>query len=431
MLIKKTSFLVLLLFIGAGFAIGQVAGPGFIYGRGKFAVAVTGEPKRERKLFVLSDYRLDGEAFIWSTAEAGSVEVQHFEVQGPDLKVSALAKKFIVDGIRDEFLKALNTTGVTVQHSGFTDRGLSGTEIRAVGERRLITRIFFNDSRVYVVTVIRSRYSFEEASEVMKAFRILSKDEHLSALIKENTPADLPQQRPADASLRPESKHEGLRGKVQSVETYLQELPKGSKQRQSEAYYTDDGWLLKEIEYMEGYPIAVRVWGWIDGKRVSDESDIEYGEGEGPDRKEIIAVMHEAPAAAPEIPKESKRDTRYTYSYKHVYNTSGDLIESRMFQNDGELWLKTVRSYKPGLRENRLYDTEDEISSKQIEVLDAKGNVVETRDYDYQGRLEETRVYTYQFDQTGNWTTRKAFKKIRGKASATPAYVSYREIAYY
>ncbi|HVF30974.1 MAG TPA: hypothetical protein VNA22_08385 [Pyrinomonadaceae bacterium] len=426
---KTISFCFLVLTAGYAQLFGQPAVAQFTHGTGRFTIDRTTKAAREERVFPIANYELTGESFMWNDGGGDVTEVQHFVVSGPNYKLTTADKKKVIDAILKVFVETMTKAGAAVQQRPFRDGQLTGMELRATGATKLVSRSFFQGGRLYVLTYGRRSASFDEITIAMKGFRILSKSEYIEALIDDFTPNALPQSPANRDVVRSEARHEGLNGKVRSVSVESQQMPRGPRTPESRITYDEFGLLTKEISFFNGYPSSVEVYGWIDGKRVSISESVEYGLNEGPNEIQITTIRGIPMQMAAEAP--GTRDERYSFMYVYQYDAGGNLVDRKVLGNDGEQNIRTEFINTKAQRHRLGYDSENKLSSKTVEILDEKGNVVEERMYDDVGRLEQTLVFTYEFDQNGNWIARKEFKKVRGKVAPSPTTMTFRRITYY
>jgi hypothetical protein len=293
-----------------------------------------------------------------------------------------------------------------------------------------VSRVFFAGNRLYVLDATADSGDFDQQLYLLNSFRVLPKDEYVAVLISENTPASLPQ---SPKILRPSSDtHEnGLKGHVMSVTTYSQEKGRESRYISTQENYDGSGYLVFEIMYMRGYPTDLTKWGWIDGKRVSDSKNVEYGTSEGPNEHGTIMItgLSVDDEKRPKLP----RDDRFSYRYEYKYNSNGQITDWYMFQNDGTLWQHRTYVDSPGKREETTFDENGKVNYRSVYRLDRTGNVQEETSYDYDGKLSGVTVYSYQFDGAGNWITKRQFEKVKqkGRFILKPSYIEDRKIIYY
>lgn len=247
--------------------------------------------------------------------------------------------------------------------------------------------------------------------------------------IQEATPQSLPQE-PIAEKLKSDAFDRNLKGKVKSVVEFTLEGKRKARELYSEEYYDEKGNLIKSVDYEEGHPSYVTVWGFIDGNRVLNSNAIEYKDGElPPPRGLTITENAEDNALNPNAP----RDNRYKIKYTYKYNQTGQLTEVWQYQNNGEVWTHRVYNYKGNQREELEYDQRGSEMSQTIEILDKDGNVIERDLMDENRKISSREINTYQFDSQGNWIVKKTFepKKVKGKTVLKPLWTSYRTTTYY
>ena len=404
---------------------------GFISGKARFAIGLPGQPTERKDVeFLLGNYQLSGESMLWKSPDHPYTEVIYLNVFGEKDKLSVADKlKLINDykrGVVEEFRKA----NLSVKESPYIFQGVSGVEIRAVANGTLITRIFFSNLRLFCVSTTDRGSGIDSALSLIESFRDLTKEEHVAALISENTPAELPQT-PGNSKAGFDSRNDGLKGKVKSILEETEERSKARRERSGEQHYDINGNLQKEVLFINGYPTDIYAWGWIDGMRVSKDRFIDYPIAEGPNESQIsvITAMEPPDMKTPE----KKSDDRYSSRYEYKYDQTGRLIERAMYQNDGILWQTTKYRYGATTVEEVVFDGSGELNSRTVRTLDGGGNVAEESRFDNKGKLDASYTYKYEFDGVGNWIVRRTFKKQKrnGKTMVVPGWVDYRVISYY
>lgn len=245
--------------------------------------------------------------------------------------------------------------------------------------------------------------------------------------IEESTPAVLPQT-PIVEKLKSDAADNNLKGKVKSVIEEIQYTDDKSMKRNSEDYYNESGNYLRTVSYTDGYPESVSVWGFIDGKRVNKSNSIKYSEGERPPSGDIIASVEDNVKNL-----DAPKDVRYSTSHKYRYNEQGQLVEEWHYANNGELWSRTVYTYKGNKKVEFNYGQDSSLWSQTIYILDKDGNMIERHLTGENGKVEEMEAYTYEFDAKGNWIVQKAFNKniVKGKTILKPWFTVRRTITYY
>jgi hypothetical protein len=245
--------------------------------------------------------------------------------------------------------------------------------------------------------------------------------------IAEAAPAELPQS-PGDDRAGNDARDAGLKGKVKSVIETNQEVGTRIRDPYKDDYYNDSGNLIKTIEYTDGYPESVTVYGFIDKMRVTRSREVTYAEGEKPEPKGIFMRMSDN-AKDPSAPRDSRYDRRKVYKY----DSQGRLIEESSYQNNGEFWHKTTYGYDGNRRTERGFLQDDGEITKSIFLLDANGNDIEQHMYGENDKVVEKRFMTYEFDKAGNWIVQRTFEEVivRKKKVRKLLWTSYRTITYY
>ncbi len=404
----------------------------FVCGKGRFALAIIAKPtKREDVRYTLGKYELNGESIAWNAADH-FIGVEYFEVYGEQEKLTGKDKAAVIQEYKKSLFDQLQKLGVMTNETSYDFEGFLGTEIKGISKssNRLISHLFFTKSRFVAVSITNFRSDgYEPLNKVLNSFRYLTKPEYVAALISENTPPPLPQ---ISSFKRPQNdaQDDGLRGKIHSVMTDIQEPVKATRESLSQENYDENGNQTKTIDFHRGYPSNIIQLGWIDDARVSIDKFIEYGMNEGPNENGISELVL---LDSPDDEKAKKRDGRFSNRYEYKYDLSGRLARKMTYQNDGSLWTREVKTYGPGTRENVVYGEKGKLNSKTVEILGEAGNVVETRSYDFHNKLDGIKTYKYEFDQCGNWVVRRDFDKtnVGGKVVLKPSSISYRTIKYF
>lgn len=135
-------------------------------------------------------------------------------------------------------------------------------------------------------------------------------------------------------------------------------------------------------------------------------------------------------------PKPRRFDPRYTYRVVHRYDAQGRRIQTMIYHNTGQLWLRHVFKFHRNRKTHLLYDRQG-LNYKTEFTLDEQGNelnMIETGMY----VVADKTVYKYdEFDAQGNWTKRRVYKGIKEIVDdnlftrAHPWAIEYRVISYY
>ena len=245
--------------------------------------------------------------------------------------------------------------------------------------------------------------------------------------IAEATPPKLPQT-PVEKRGGTDAGDKNLKGKVKSVAAYFIENSK--KQVSEENYYDENGNLTIAINYDDGYPDSVTVYGYLDGMRVLRSNDVTYAPGEKPPPKEFEITQR---AEDNKLNPNASADTRYQIRNVHKYDLQNRLIEEQVYQNNGEIWSRHTYSYEGNRRVERDYDNRGQEISKTTYILDQAGNAIEEDMYDEKDKVSDVNIMTRDFDHHGNWVVERTFEEttVKGKKIRKPSWTLYRTITYY
>ena len=291
----------------------------------------------------------------------------------------------------------------------------------------VIQRAYIVSRRVYeIVAVMKTNQRVHESIAVgaLDSFKVLSDDElkiKQAEQAAKAQPSPLPQT-PVAPRAGTDARDEGLRGPVKSVLTETQELVEGDSEKERHRdTYNEQGNLVKSEWYDDkGNVGSVKVYGYIDGSRVSTVKDT-YA------RHDPLTVKVETP------PGSKAPDPRFQYKCEYKYDQKKRLIEETTFLNDGELWMRTVYKYGPNHKEKLDYSEDGRLGQRVLFKLDEKGNEVQETVYNSNGEARYKTTYVYEFDAKGNWTKRTA-KRVELKYRhelPLPDAVSVRTITYY
>jgi len=411
------------------------AQPGFVSLEGRFRI---GFPKDIQGFGALSPKETgtnaSGQQLRWKFAEA---EVVGFVLDFPDSTLTGTAEE--VSQIAANSKKLLTDrmpTARLVSESSSTISGVPSTYfIYDVGAEGFISvNLFLDQKRLYRFnSVFKERATEETLTKVFKTFSLITQaevDSELRKKYEEMKPAPLPQT-PVVAKVKSDASDAGLKGKIKKVVTESEDRSgtwsvQGRK-LSSAVYYDQNGALTQRDAYdSQGNPFQVTVYGYIDGKRVSNSKMTRY-EYDPP------------PAAAPpgmgtaETPR--KRDSRYDYSFEYRYE-NGRLVEKLMVYNDGRKGMKYVYNHSPNQVEELVYTEEGKLNQRYLSILDANGNVIERTDFGVVNfHIYGDRKYrsSYELDANGNWikeTTTKA-ETVDGTTVWRPYAIYYRTITYH
>lgn len=295
------------------------------------------------------------------------------------------------------------------------------------------THFFLDKKRVYSFLVTYSNVSVNaKLEQIFSTFQLItpeSVEAALRAKYEALKPAPLPQT-PVVPKLKSDVQDGRLRGKVRKV-VVESEDQSGTWSAQgrnlgSVEYYDENGAMTQSDSYdSHGNPFEIRVYGYINGKRVSNSNTASY-EYDPP------------PMAAPPTSKlgpQRATDKRYEYSYVYKY-LSGNLVEMQMIYSDGRKGMRYVYKHSPNRLEEHAYSEDGKLNQRYLSILDAAGNEIEKTDFGLMNfDVYGDRKYksTYEVDAAGNWIKQVTLKEVKVKnvTSWQPAHTTYRTITYY
>lgn len=218
-----------------------------------------------------------------------------------------------------------------------------------------------------------------------------------------------------------------LRGKVRQVIVESADLNfengkfiEGEKETSSVTEYDEFGNRLKQVFYTNGYLSSKRIYGTLDGEKISRDEDVE---------NENVAVFSVYPTKKEEKPK----DSRFSFKYKYKYDENGNRIEEVWIQNTGEIWIRDTITFDGNrnvVRQVRRHRGEDTASSTNFFKYDERGFLTEEI-IELSGDIYPPEKYdSHEFDSNGNWIKRIVSKKKRD-GSFEPFLATYRKITYF
>ena len=176
--------------------------------------------------------------------------------------------------------------------------------------------------------------------------------------------------------------------------------------------FDTDGNLLTDKAYSQGEEFDVRTYFVIDGERVV---------------KHDVLTKRVLSGVGPGNPSGKPKDPRYSAKIKYKYDNQGNRTEMAWVDPGGVPTLRYVYNLEGNRKEVSVYRADSSFSHGYVDVLDDKGNEVESMSVVRQpnSNPSPTTKYTYlEFDTQGNWTKRS---EQRGESS----WLTYRTITYY
>jgi len=289
----------------------------------------------------------------------------------------------------------------------------------------IVQRTYLVSRRLYqaVMVIKTEQREFESAAtKVLESFKVLEESDvsaKLAEEAKKAEPTPLPQQ-PVAQRAGTDATDDGMHGQVKTVLEESQDLSGTwsvqTKKRDSFVQYNEQGNRVRRESYdYKGNLDEITVYGYIDGSRVSDFNTI---------RKEYNPPPVFVVAAPGAVVKKS--DPRYQTKFEFKYDEQKRLIEHRLFQSNGELFLRYVYKYSDDQLEKLVYSKDGSLNQRYVSKLDGKGNEIERISFDTRdNKPGSTYSFVYEFDSHGNWTKRTSSKEGR------PQYVDFRTITYW
>lgn len=303
---------------------------------------------------------------------------------------------------------------------------------------KLYFQFFVHENRLYRFTSVYKDTSVEKILDsIYDSFKPISDVEfqaRVQKLVDSINIEPLPQT-PKGKRLTSDLEDKWLKGKVNKIILETEDnsgtWATQGKKISSIEHFNSDGDLVQRDSYdSSGIPSEVTVYGYIDGKRVSNHKSINFGQGSSsapPPPSPTVSTSKSATSV--------KRDLRYRYSYEFKYD-NGNLVERQMYYNNGEKGMRYVNKYYDNRMEKLVYDAEGKLNQKYLYVFDKNGNEIEMTNFavlNIHGDSDRRYRYTYDFDQSGNWIKQITLKEHRenGQTIWKPSSTSYRTITYY
>lgn len=407
----------------------------FVSLEGRFAIAL---PKDVQGFAALSPKQTGttatGHQFTWKFAEA---EVIGFFLDFPDstltgstadvAQITANSKKLVTDRLPNAKL---------LSESEFVSNGISSANfIYDVGaEGFMSVRLFLDGKRLYRFNAIfKERETEEILNTAFKSFKVIAQadvDAELQRKYEAMKPEPLPQS-PIVVKLTSDAQDARFKGKVKKVVEESEDRSgtwsvQGRK-LSSTVYYDENGALTRRDSYdSQGNPFQITVYGYIDGKRVSNSKMTRY---------EYDPPPAAAPPGAKGVEPVRKSDPRYEYSFEYKYE-NGKLAERQMVYNNGRKGMRYVYKNSPNQLEEFVYTEEGKLNQRYLSIQDANGNVSERTDFgvvNFKIYGDRRYRYTYEFDAAGNWTKKITSKEVteNGETKFQQYSIDYRTITYY
>lgn len=257
------------------------------------------------------------------------------------------------------------------------------------------------------------------ADKFLNSFKTITYEEAVNNVIERETPPELPQNT-AIAKIKSDAEDALLKGKIKEVSEFWESLKDGTRYQISKEFYNVQGNLLKTISFEENYPMAIKVYGFIDNMRVSKTGFVQT-ETRSFGRMAFV--------------NKNKPDDRFMDRYEYKYDEKRRLKEKSVYRNDGQITNRTTFDYKENNVEEVRYDGE-KIVFKGFYTYDKKGLLTEesTTYFSNNTPRERTSKHKYEvFDKQGNWTKRinSSQETKDGITTFVPTSINYRTITYH
>lgn len=408
-------------------------GGNFITIEGRFAIALPGRNHGFQRLSIPTPFGVaKGDAYVWQLKE-GSFIVGHADAAQP-VDTPEVSKR-LFDLLRASMKRlADENTGALRQDKVFELDKHPAIEQRVdLFTGSMIQRTYLVSRRIYQTLSIIKTNQREFEPTVVKAldsFRILS-DADIAAKRAEDIAKAEPPQLPQESRAKRvgnDVSDGNLVGRVKSVLEESLDLTDTwalqTKKRDSFDQYNEEGYFLRrELYDYKGNLDTIKVYGYIDGNRVSRSSYIQHEYNPPPP---LVASPTNAP--------EKKWDRRYDARYEYRYDDQKRLVEVKSFLSNGDLSHRVVYKYEGKQVETLIYLKSGELNQNYLALIDEKKNEIERTARDPRdGAIGTKYVYQYEYDSKGNWIKRTTSKEVTKNGSSTlePQYVDFRTITYY
>ena len=439
---KPTRFCFLfLLAIFPAFATGQNESAEFISGSARFALTVNGAaPVLSASHGRIEDYILPTETFTWRESEL-AVIVMHiapYSVRPSSFfRMPPASRSVLLAMVERQFAESAKKENKISQRAPFVRQNAKGVELLVSGKHRSVVRIFFINDRLYVLVAHKpDQEGFDSQEKILDTFRFLSENEYIETMLREHTPAELPQDVPTGI-LPTDAMEKNLKGGVMEiVEDAEHTGPPVKRSRNLIETFARNGFITKQVTFAGGLPDVVTTFGWVDGNRAANVGPISHfpERWRGPGAPRTV-VGHGAPEGENFIGRDLAGnivDRRYTTRFEVKYDDEWRVSERRHLTSSGDVSLTEKYRYTSAGRDIKTEDDRGGFISRHLEILDSNGAATEEFQLDNRGGRVGRKVFKYQFDAKGNWIVKKEFTQQIGRARAlkhTATY--YRSIKYY
>lgn len=404
----------------------------FVSLEGRFSISFN---KQIQGFAALSPKQLGTQAtgmqFTWKFQE-GEVILMFIDFPETDLKGTEEEMQKISRNSRGAILTNF-PQGKTIDERFFNlgDVPASQTNFELSENKYGIQRLYLVKNRLYrIVAVFQNPENGKSLNSAMDTFKLISQSEVEAEMQKKFEalkPPALPQE-PVAPKEKTDAEDENLKGKVKKIVQDTEDLSgtwsvQGRKPS-SITYFNEKGnYTERDLYDSQGNLFQITVYGYIDGRRVSNSK--------------ITRYEYDPPPVA--IPKsktdetDKKPNPNYEYSFEYKYK-DGKIIEKQMFFSSGKKGMRYVYNYSNNQVEELVYTTEGELNQKYLVTLDKNGNEIEETSFGVTKVYPDRKYrYEYEFDEKGNWIKKITLTEIteNGETTFKPTSITYRTITYF
>lgn len=415
---------ILLALIFASSLFGQSAKE-FHSGSGGFAVTVGGIKPVVRNIpFKIDDIMLFGDSLTFDLTDV-FLEVSALTVATTRSVGDKAVVPTAVARLKTEIEKTYTEQKLEVVEKDYSFAGSSGFEIATSGSKHQILRVFPLRSRIIIISLTgKGETNLAFFRPIIDSFRLLDRKERMIAVVDEAMPPPLDQERPNPLPTS-DAVEIGLLGFVNRTRETVQLNTKSERLFSRELRFDQNGFILRDISFSDGYPAVITSWGWLGGARINIQSPVNYFDEDRPIGRPSGMTSGFSPTGSSFVPQFGNR-------FVTTYDASGRALSRKCYTNSEALISVENFRYEGEWRVIRTTDSSGGFLSAVRERFDSRHNLLETQTLLDSGRLAYSMRFEYQFDERGNWIVKRAYRGPTTKSSklTKPEETYYREIEY-
>lgn len=424
MILRLPAFKTILALFFASSIFGQTAKE-FHSGSGGFAVTVGESKPVVRNIpFRIDDLTLFGDSLKFDLnevlLEVSSLTVATTKSVGDKAIIpTALAR------LRTEIKKTYIEQKLELVEKTYSFAGSSGFEIVTSGNKNQILRVFSLKSRIIIISLTgKEETNLTFFRPMIDSFRLLDRKERTIAVVDEAMPPPLDQERPNPLPTS-DAVELGLLGFVNRTRETVQLKTKSERLFSRELRFNQNGFILRDISFSDGYPAVITSWGWLGGSRINMQSPVNYFDEDRPMGRPSGMTSGFSPTG-------SSFGPRFGNRFVTAYDANGRMLSRKCYTNSEALISVENFRYEGEWRVIRTTDSSGGFLSAVRERFDSRHNLLETQTLLDSGRLAYSMRFEYQFDERGNWIVKKVYRAPTTKSSklTKPEEKYYREIEY-